>query len=814
MLRNILKNIGKHSAVYAVGWMAGSLVSLIMLPIYTRYLTTSDYGVLSLLDKTMGILRILLMVGITSAVAKFYHSTEKADERKQVVSAAFWLVLASTVLWLIACFPLSAPLSRLILGNATYTSFIQVAVAIVAIESLLGVYLASLRCAKRSRLFLVYGVCRLATGVAGNVLFIVVLRLGVLGMLLGNLTSSGLAMAVSLVQLTHENGLPFRPPLARRMLVFGLPLVPAALAAAVMHNADRYLLRYFTDLEQVGIYDLGYKLPFAMNSFILGTFAMVWSSATVYEVARLPEARQLFARIALYFMLVYATAQMVLAALAVPIVRVLAPPEYFDAYRVMPVVALGCVIYAMHIFFAVGVYLRSKTWALPIVYAGAAAVNVAANALLIPRFGYMAAAWVTVATYAVFSLGGYAVYRRFYAIPFPMIKLAALVLIFAVLGLSVTGLLPLSVWIQAPAGIVAIALMLAASTFGLLTTGERRQAYDLAFSLAESRLGIRFRRAAGGGADTCESTVGPGPPPRAVPLAPPGTWPTGQDGPPRECGRKTAPSGSQMDSYTEPKRFPLMVKVWAGDPARFKVVRRSLLSLVNSDLPDEADLVVVDDANHHAGLEALLGDLASRFPRLRVWRNPERLGPNKGQEVNFARLVAEYPDAEFYINGDDDILYSKEWLVRLIATYREGRECGLLGIYSAFNLPMRRHYGRVRLPSSLVLLKERQPASNWLIPREVYHRVGPFQDDGRAYDTHYTDITVKLGIPIVCLKPSYVQNLGTRGAYQEGGIALAPDFVDESRLYSFSRRTWYVLVRLWLRARRKYWGPILIGRGR
>lgn len=475
MLRDIVKTISRHGAVYAVGWMAGSLVSLIMLPIYTRYLTTSDYGVLSLLDKTMSIVRILVMVGVVSAVARFYHFSEDADGRRRVVSTAFWLVLASTVVWLGVCLGLAAPLSRLVLGEVGYAPLVGLAVIVVAIECLLSVQMAALQAAKRSRVFLVYALCRLATGVAANVVFIVVLRLGVVGMLLGNVVSSGLALAVALVQLTHENGLGVDRALVRRMLVFGLPLVPAGLAATVMHNADRYLLRYFTDLQQVGLYELGYKLPFMLNSFILGTFALVWSSATMYEVARLPDARVLFARIALYFMMVYATAQIVLAALAVPIVRVLAPPEYFDAYRVMPVVSLGCVVYAMHMFFAVGVYLRSKTWILPFVYVMAGAVNVAANVLLIPRFGYMAAAWVTVATYAVFSLGGYAVYRRFYAIPFPVLKLGGLVALFAGLALPAVLLLPATLAVQIPVGVTVVAALVAAEAFLLLGGGERRQ---------------------------------------------------------------------------------------------------------------------------------------------------------------------------------------------------------------------------------------------------------------------------------------------------------------------------------------------------
>jgi len=531
MLRDTLKSIGKHSAVYAVGWMASSLVSLLMLPVYTRFLSTSDYGVLSLIDQSMTIVRILLMAGIGSAIAKFYHDASDNRQRRSVVATAFWMVLVSTGVWAGLCLWLAPWLSQIVLGSADYTSCFHVAVAVIACEGVLSVFLASLTAANRSRVFVVYSLVRLITGVTANVLFIVVLRYGVMGMLLGNLVSSGLASVAGVAQLVRENGLAFDTAKAWRMLLFGLPLIPASVAAAVMHNASQYLLRYFTDLHQVGIFALGFKLPFMLNALVLGTFAIVWNNATIYEVAKQPDAKRLFARITLYFMLVYAVCQFALAALAVPLTHLIAAPEYFQAYAVIPVVAFGCVFYAMHMFVSVGAYIREKTWLLPTVYVTCAVFNVAANWFVIPRFGFMGAAWVTVATYAMFSVLGYFVYRLVYSIPFPVVKLAALVLIFAVLGLSVTGLLPLGVWIQVPAGLVAIALMLAAGTFGLLTASERREAYDLALSLAESRLGIRFRRAATGGAGNRDATVDAGSPTGVVPLPPAGPLPIEQERP-------------------------------------------------------------------------------------------------------------------------------------------------------------------------------------------------------------------------------------------------------------------------------------------
>jgi hypothetical protein len=92
-------------------------------------------------------------------------------------------------------------------------------------------------------------------------------------------------------------------------------------------------------------------------------------------------------------------------------------------------------------------------------------------------------------------------------------------------------------------------------------------------------------------------------------------------------------------------------------------------------------------------------------------------------------------------------------------------------------------------------MKNRQAALNWLLPREVYRWVGPFRDAGIAYDTEYCDRMAALGIPVFCLKPSYVQNIGYSGAYQTDDSYTARDFVGRRDLWLLARDCWYGLNR-------------------
>ncbi|MBI3463906.1 MAG: glycosyltransferase [Planctomycetes bacterium] len=243
--------------------------------------------------------------------------------------------------------------------------------------------------------------------------------------------------------------------------------------------------------------------------------------------------------------------------------------------------------------------------------------------------------------------------------------------------------------------------------------------------------------------------------------------------------------------------FPIAVKVWAGEDGHdFRYIRRSLPGLLRSALPEEATVILIDDCSTDRRVQPFLAALAREHKRVEVWTNPHRMGPNKGQEYNFPRVSQRFPDAPFCVTCDDDIIYHAGWLQRLIQVHREARAIGLRGVFTALNVPFRPHHASVQLPTSEVLLKERQAALNWVLPRDVYEAVGPFRDTGVAYDTDYCGRMAALGLPVICLKPSWVQNIGYRGAYQHDETFRAPDYVGRRDVSLVLQDGWYLLRRM------------------
>ncbi|MBI5136403.1 MAG: oligosaccharide flippase family protein [Nitrospirae bacterium] len=423
MLLSRIRTLLKQSSIYSVSWLATSLTGVLLLPVYTAYMTPADYGIVQILEYTARVLLIAVVAGQVPAIYRFYNERESDAERRQVVATGFTYVAGVSALALLAIYPFNGPLSGLLLGEGADPVFLRLAIAVLFCDILILVPTAYFTVAQRPLTYVAYSLGRLAVGVAANLVFIVGMKLGALGMLLGNLTSSLTFAVVMSAHMIARNGLPGRRDLLMPMLRFGLPMVPALMASALMQNADRYFLRAFAGLDQVGIYSLGYKFPFFLASLVISSFGMVWSSHMLYSIAKDPAAKWQFARIATYFFTGFTFLMYCLALSASTVIHVMADAAYWEAIQVIPVVCLGMCFYALHSFATVGAYITKRTLRVPASYLVALAVNLGLNYLVVPVYGYLGAAWVAAATYLVFCVVGYLVCNPIYPIAFEFRRL-------------------------------------------------------------------------------------------------------------------------------------------------------------------------------------------------------------------------------------------------------------------------------------------------------------------------------------------------------------------------------------------------------
>lgn len=409
-----ITKLSKQSLVYGLGGLASKLLGFVLLPVYTRFLSPAEYGVWSLLLITGSITATIAQMGLGSAL--FMEVSYREENRRAAEGSALLAILVAAGALAAAGSIFAEPLSQAVFGRPEYARLLR----LVLYASLLGsvdvVLLARLRIEGRAGLFSTIAVARFALAAALNIYFIVGRRAGIEGLALASLYTATLFSAGYIAVLVVRDGIAFSPNAVRRMLRFGLPLVPANLAGMILVSGDRYFIEYYTSSTELGLYSLGYNIGLIIN-LAVQALQLAWP-AHMFTLAKRPDAPRQFARLLTYYSTIFGALCLVICVFTREALIILATPQFYGAAKVVPLIAFSYVLYGAVFMTNTGLMLKEKTKYVAIFTAGAAIVNLGLNAVLVPRFGMMGAAWATIAAYAFLLVAQARANLRYLYVPY------------------------------------------------------------------------------------------------------------------------------------------------------------------------------------------------------------------------------------------------------------------------------------------------------------------------------------------------------------------------------------------------------------
>ena len=422
-----LRRLGRHSAIYGLGGLVSRILAVLLLPLYTSYLTTADYGNVETLVALTAILVTLLRAGISTAFFRFYFDSPEPAARRLVLRTAFWFTLATSTAGLVAGWALAPALADVLnlAGDDTATLVRAAFVGLWAqmnFEQLTALF----RVEERSVAFVAASLANVAITIGATVLLVVAYDQGALGVIVGNVTGT-LAVYLALLGYRREQlGLQFDRGLLGRMNRFGLPLVPSGLALWVLNFSDRFFLARLEGQEDVGVYSIGVRVASAMV-LLLVAFRTAWP-AFAYSIEDEREARRTYAFVLTYLLFAACWLSLALGALAPWLVRLLARDEAFwDGANVVAPLAFAGAFWGAYTVVAIGIGRLRRTQFNWVVTGSAALLDVGLNLLLIPRFGIDGAAAAAVSAFA-FMFVVMAVYsQRLYPVPYQWRRVATVV---------------------------------------------------------------------------------------------------------------------------------------------------------------------------------------------------------------------------------------------------------------------------------------------------------------------------------------------------------------------------------------------------
>lgn len=443
MLKTI-KDLTKHSIIYGSGSILSKLLGLVLLPIFTRFLTTADYGILSLLIITGSISVVIAKLGLGSAL--FREVIYRESDQSTVMSTAFYFILGESALFFGILIAFSSNISILIFGTSDYAYLLKLILLTRFLEVFKIITMARLRIREQSKLYATLSVLNFIIGAILNIYFIVILHWGVEGLITAGLITAVIFALIFLILIKRDLKLSFSTAILRRLLNFGVPLVPAGLASLLMTSADRYFLQHFTTTTEVGLYSIGYKIGLIMG-LIVHSVQLAWPSH-MFSIAKEQDAKQQFSKILTYYIVVFGFIGLGMSVCAREVIAIMTTPKFYNAYTIVPLIVLSYIFYGVRFITNTGLAIKNKMKYMPPIIIGAAVLNLYLNYLFIPRYGMMGAAGATVISYFVLVVVHTAVNLHFWYIPYEYKRIAKIGLVWGIMyGIGLLIKMP-NIWLN------------------------------------------------------------------------------------------------------------------------------------------------------------------------------------------------------------------------------------------------------------------------------------------------------------------------------------------------------------------------------
>ena len=414
-----IKSLAQHTAVYGMGDLLGRAVSILLVPIYARHLTPADNGILSLAFAFIGFSAVFYSLGLNPALIRLLSGKTDLGKHRAAFSSTFLALLVTGVILSSLIWINAESLARYLLGSANYSAIFELIAAVVLLDALSEPLFTLCRARQRSFHYAIVRVIQYTLQLGLTAYFIASLGRGPIAVFEANLISSLFALIVMLPVGLRLIRPTFDVRALRELLRFGLPFVPSAFSFLIISLSDRFLIRFFLDLDNLGIYGITYKIGLPIF-FIVKAFRSAWAPAVLDETEE-DETRQMCARVTTYFTLFGIFGCLILATFAREIIVLIAGDNaqiYLDGIRVVPLVGLAFFFYGLYIILTAGVYAKGRAGSLPFIVGTGACVNIAINIFLLPKIGFIAAAYSTLIAHVLMTILLYLIVRRFYPVPY------------------------------------------------------------------------------------------------------------------------------------------------------------------------------------------------------------------------------------------------------------------------------------------------------------------------------------------------------------------------------------------------------------
>ncbi|MBB5324239.1 O-antigen/teichoic acid export membrane protein [Anoxybacillus tepidamans] len=419
-----IKRLGADSLLYAFMNVGTKLIAFIMLPVYTSFLSKTQYGIVDILDRLTSMLTFLVIFGTDSALSFYYYDTKDENKRLLYVQNVMYFRLFVVAILFLLVVVAGPWFAEKILENSRYVDLLYVNLFTLLLDTIFVVVTTVMRFEFQTKKVVLFTVLKMLLVAFLSYMALKFFSSTPSGLFMGRLVSS-VVVFVLMLRMTW-NYLKFRIqwPILKEILVYAAPLAPTSIAFWVISNSSTFFIQGFSSLEEVGVFGVALRLAM-MITLVTSGVQMAWRPYSM-SVKDKEDSPYIFAKIYMALLLLGLFGVMVVATVSPWVMKTFFAPSYYEAYQY--VAFLSCVTFLnfYYLIISVGLFFKKETGYITRIFAMAALLNIGLNFALVPFFTGWGAVIANMATYVFAVSFIFRKSQQVYYVPVSFAKMAFL----------------------------------------------------------------------------------------------------------------------------------------------------------------------------------------------------------------------------------------------------------------------------------------------------------------------------------------------------------------------------------------------------
>lgn len=379
------KRLVKTTIYYSIGEIVPRIISFLLLPILTKFLTADEYGIVSYTNSVMTFIFVIATLSLNTFVLRNYYSTKNENSRKELIGSVFLFIFGFNCLLILLqlfFFPLIIDFFKI---NIPFKPYFQLAIFNNFFDVISIIPLVLYRVKENAKGFLILSLSRTLLQFLMVYILVVIYKQGLLGSYYARLIVNIPFMFIYFYMVFKNSIFKINFKLIREALRFTLPILPGSLAFLFVSLSDRVILERYISLEELGIFSVAITLATVLNIVIQALYKTF--EPVLFKEYFNSDFQQTNLKLYKIFLLAVFVGAFGASIFSKEFFMIATSGVFREGYKLVPLLIVSVVIAGVNTYLNVLMIANKKQKMVSLVSTISAVISVILNFIFIPYFG-------------------------------------------------------------------------------------------------------------------------------------------------------------------------------------------------------------------------------------------------------------------------------------------------------------------------------------------------------------------------------------------------------------------------------------------